>query len=351
MHYLAAVSDPQKTHKPTPKRVKEYRKRGDIAMSRDLVSAVTMGGAVIMLIATSGVAFAALLDLTRRATLASDGAAQLGLPRASLHAFLAATAPALIGAAVGAVLSILGQLGWPPAFKSLSFDLGRMSPMNNLIGAFGMSSMMRRTGTAVAKLVVIGAIVTLAVRHGLADGAMGAGELAATISHLVARALWFVLGALVTLGAADYFLSYRKKAGEMKMSTDEIKREMRENDGDPHVKGRRKQKMKELAKRRIAINVAKADVVVVNPTHYAVALRYDDKRDRAPIVVAKGVDELAEKIREVARQHGVPILPRPPLARALHKSVKEGREVPANLYKAVAEVLAYVYRVRRGGRS
>jgi flagellar biosynthetic protein FlhB len=114
------------------------------------------------------------------------------------------------------------------------------------------------------------------------------------------------------------------------------------------VKGKRRSKMKEMAKRRIAVAVAKADVVVVNPTHYAVALRYDDKSDRAPLVVAKGVDEVAEKIREVARKHGVPILTRPPLARALHKAVKEGRPVPANLYKAVAEVLAYVYRLKRG---
>ena len=114
------------------------------------------------------------------------------------------------------------------------------------------------------------------------------------------------------------------------------------------VKGKRRHKMRELARRRIAVAVAKADVVVVNPSHYAVALRYDEKQDRAPIVLAKGVDELAEKIREVARQHSVPVLPRPPLARALYKHVKENRPVPANLYKAVAEVLAYVYRLRRG---
>jgi flagellar biosynthetic protein FlhB len=94
--------------------------------------------------------------------------------------------------------------------------------------------------------------------------------------------------------------------------------------------------------------VAKADVVVVNPTHYAVALRYDEKQDRAPIVVAKGVDESAAKIREIARANNVPVMSRPPLARALHKHVKEGKPVPANLYRAVAEVLAYVYRIKRG---
>ena len=117
------------------------------------------------------------------------------------------------------------------------------------------------------------------------------------------------------------------------------------------VRGRRRQRMREIAKRRIAQAVAKADVVVVNPTHYAVALRYDDKQDAAPIVMAKGVDEQAEKIREIARSKGVPVLSRPPLARALYKHVKENKAVPANLYRAVAEVLAYVYRLRNGGRA
>jgi flagellar biosynthetic protein FlhB len=116
------------------------------------------------------------------------------------------------------------------------------------------------------------------------------------------------------------------------------------------LKGKRRQRMRELAKRRLAAAVANADVVVVNPTHYAVALRYDSERDRAPVVVAKGTDETAEKIRELARKHSVPILPRPPLARALHKQVKEGRAIPANLYRAVAEVLAYVYRIRGSAR-
>jgi flagellar biosynthetic protein FlhB len=138
---------------------------------------------------------------------------------------------------------------------------------------------------------------------------------------------------------------------QMMMSADELKREHKESEGDPMVKSRRRQRAREMAKRRIAVTVPTADVVVVNPTHYAVALRYDDTSDRAPIVVAKGVDEVAARIREIARKHGVPVMSRPPLARALHKHVKEGRPVPANLYRAVAEVLAYVYRLRGGKRS
>jgi flagellar biosynthetic protein FlhB len=159
--------------------------------------------------------------------------------------------------------------------------------------------------------------------------------------------MWLVLGVLAVLAAVDYFLARRRITAQMRMSSEEVKRDHREQEGDPAIRGRRKQRMRELAKRRIAAAVATADVVIVNPTHYAVALRYDDKRDAAPVVVAKGTDEQAEKIREIARAKGVPVLSRPPLARALHKHVKEGRAVPANLYRAVAEVLAYVYRIRQ----
>jgi len=341
------MSDPQRTQKATPKRVKEFRKRGEIALSRDVVSTATLAGGVIALVASGSAALSALLDLTRDAALATDGAPTVDLPRSALHAFLQATAPALLGAAAAAVVAILAQLGWPPAFKRPSFDLKRISPFQNLRQTFALGSVARRSGAAIAKMVVVGAIVVLALRNGMAGHAMQASSIAVVAGALVGKALLFVLGALALLAAVDYYLARRRNQAQMRMTPDEAKREMREQEGDPHIKGRRRQKMKELAKRRIAIAVAKADVVVVNPTHYAVALRYDETTDRAPVVVAKGVDELAEKIREVARRHAVPILSRPPLARALHKSVKEGRPVPANLYRAVAEVLAYVYRLRR----
>ena len=341
------MSDPQRTHKATPKRVREFRKRGEIALSRDMVSAVTLTGGFIGLVASSGSATSALLDLTRKAALAGDGAEVAGINAQALHGFLAAAGPPMIGAAIGALVAMLAQLGWPPVFKLPGFDLSRMSPIKNLPSTFSPSSMARRTGAAVAKLVLVGAIVFVALRHRVVTGMLDAGSLGALVWDLIRRAMWLVLGVLAVLGAIDFFLARRRITEKMKMTGEEVKREHREQDGDPVVKGRRKQRMRELARRRMAINVATADVIVVNPTHYAVALRYDDKQDAAPMVVAKGVDEQADKIREIARSKGVPILSRPPLARALYKHVKEGRAVPANLYRAVAEVLAYIYRLRQ----
>jgi flagellar biosynthetic protein FlhB len=347
-----AVSDPSRTHKATPKRVREFRKRGDIALSRDLVSAATLSGGFIGLVTYAGASAGALIDLTRATMVASgSGGDTSELRAAAVHGFALAAGPALVGAAVGALAAILPQLGWPPAWKPIGFDLGKLSPFANLAGTFSPAGVVRRTGAALAKLILISAIVVLSLRNHVVTGMIEAGGLGAQAWGLIRRTMWFALGVLAVLGAVDYFLARRRIDTQMRMSMDEIKRDHKEQDGDPMVKGRRKQRMRELAKRRMAAAVATADVIVVNPTHYAVALRYDDKQDAAPLVVAKGVDEQAEKIREIARGKGIPVLSRPPLARALHKHVKEGRTVPSNLYRAVAEVLAYVYKLRQRGSA
>jgi flagellar biosynthetic protein FlhB len=345
------VSDPQRTHKATPKRVREFRKRGEIALSRDMVSAGTLAGGFIGMVAYAGMASRAVLDLTRTATMATAGGAAAELPAAAARAFVLAAGPTMIGAAIGALVSMIGQLGWPPTFKPFGFDLAKMSPITNAMSTFGLGGMARRSGAAIAKLVLVGAIVYFAIRSNVVSDAREAGALGALAWSLVCRVMWFVLGVLGLLAAVDYFLARRRMNEQMMMTQDEIKREHREQEGDPMLKGRRKQRMRELAKRRMATAVATSDVVVVNPTHYAVALRYDEKTDAAPVVTAKGTDEQAEKIREIARKHGIPVMSRPPLARALYKHVKEGRAVPSNLYRAVAEVLAYIYRIRHRGNA
>ncbi|MCX5742153.1 MAG: EscU/YscU/HrcU family type III secretion system export apparatus switch protein [Proteobacteria bacterium] len=343
------MADPQRTHKPSAKRVREFRKRGDIALSRDAVSAAALFGGAIALTACASSSFDAIRDFVAHAMATADGRDSgdlQDLPRAALHAFLVATVPILLGAGLGAVFGIFGQLGWPPVWKGVHFDLGKLSPGKNLPQTYGLASMTRRTATALAKIVLVGTIVAFAISGDFLAHPIQAREIGSLVSGILGRVLIAVVAVLVTLGLGDYLLARRRIGGQMKMTIEELKREGRESDGDPMVKGKRRQRMRELAKRRMATAVATADVIVVNPTHYSVALRYTENVDAAPVVVAKGVDEAAAKIREIARKHGVPILSRPPLARALHKAVKEGRPVPANLYKAVAEVLAYVYRLK-----
>jgi flagellar biosynthetic protein FlhB len=346
------VSDADRTHTATPKRVREFRKRGEIALSRDLVSAAALAGGAIGLFAGMTSASTTLTDFTRMTADAADGHSVAGLPGLAMHAFVVCAAPVTIGATAAALVAILGQVGWPPAFKSLGFDFARMSPVTNLPELFGLKGIARRGGAAVGKLVAVGVVVgAIALKSELSSHPTELAGMGRALWGDASRLLWGVLLLLALLAVADYALARRRMSAKMKMSTEELKREHREQDGDPLIRSKRRQKMRELAKRRIATAVKSADVVVVNPTHYAVALRYRDGVDRAPVVVAKGVDEVAARIRDIARQAGVPILSRPPLARALHKQVKEGRPVPAALYRAVAEVLAYVYRLRRGGAA
>ncbi len=343
------MADPQRTHQATPKRVREFRKRGEIALSRDLVTAAAFGAGAIALVATAAGSFAAMRAFAIQSASSADGHDGGELATAALHTFVGAVAPVLGCGAIAALVAIAAQLGWPPAFKGFELDLGRMSPIANLTNAWSLGSMTKRTGLALVKVAVAGAVVVSILRGAIGTHAMDAGTLAAAAGSTLGKALLATAGTLAALAAFDYVTARRALAAKMKMTTDEAKREMRESEGDPMLKGKRKARMKELAKRRIAKAVSKADVVVVNPTHYAVALRYDETKDRAPVVVAKGTDEAAAKIREIAREAGVPVLSRPPLARALHKLVKEGQPVPSNLFRAVAEVLAYVYRLKHRG--
>lgn len=341
------MADPQRTHKASPKRVKDFRERGDIALSRDLVSTATLVGAVIGLIAFAGAGANAIVELMRNAAIATDGRETSGLAREAMHTFIVASGPVLVGASIAALIAILMQLGWPPAFKMPGFSLGKLNPISNLKNTYSLGAMVKRTLSSIAKTGVIGAIVALALSSQITSTAIAPQGIAELAWGAVTKSLWFVVGALGAIAAVDYILARRKNTQQMMMTSEEIKREHKESEGDPMIKGRRRQRARELAKRRLAVNVPTADVILVNPTHYAVALRYDEKQDRAPMVVAKGIDEVAQKIRELARKHGIPVLARPPLARALHKHVKEGRQVPQNLYKAVAEVLAFVYRIRQ----
>lgn len=337
----------ERTHKPTPKRLADARKRGDVALAPDLVGAATLAGAAIALMVGASAVLDQLMALTQRVGQGADGAPTPGLAGAGLRTFVACAAPILIVASIAALVVMALQVGVPPTFKRPSFDLGRLSPAKNLGNALGGKAMGRRLAGAIAKLGGIGLIVVLLVWRPEALRMTSVADLQTVVAGLAGRALLAVTAVLAAVGVVAYVLARRRHMASLRMSSDEVKREHHENEGNPMLRGRRRARMRELAKRRIDVAVASASVVVVNPTHYAVALRYDSGGPRPPIVVAKGVDAVAARIREKARQAGVPILSRPPLARALHAAVPEGREIPAALYQAVAEVLAYVYRVQR----
>jgi len=250
---------------------------------------------------------------------------------------------------VAALAAPLAIGGWSMSGKAIAPDFSRLSPASGLGRMFGARSWME-LAKALAKFAVVAvvAVIVLKVNAGKLIG-LGSAPVDVAIGHAVSlsgQALLALTAALVLIAAVDVPFQLWQYRKDMRMTKEEVRQEFKESEGSPEVKGRIRALQREMAERRMMEAVPKADVIVVNPTHYAVALRYDEKNMRAPQVVAKGVDLIAARIREVATENKVPIFEAPPLARALHRSVEIGDEIPAGLYVAVAQVLTYIFQLR-----
>jgi flagellar biosynthesis protein FlhB len=335
----------RRTLPPTERRIADFRKRGEIALSKELVGAAAVIGGAIGGIGWAHGSRDALRELFRaHLSLAPSTGDALWLAGRGL---VRAALPACLGALAGCVLAAAAQrpVLITPKFRGFQGVTQLFSPK----AAAG------RVLKASLKMAFVGGAALLALeaarRKFLAEPALDVTSLSQLALASIRRLFVYAGGALMLAALGDYLLTRRRIAARMRMTPEEAKREHREQEGDPLIRRKRRQRMRELAKRRLNVAVKGADVVLVNPTEYAVALRYQSDEDRAPRVVAKGRGPVAERIREMARAAGVPIIPEPPLTRLLHKAVPEGREIPAELYQAVAEVLAYVYRLKTAHRT
>lgn len=341
----------QRTHDPTPRRKKEFRDKGDVARSKDLSVWATLAGGL-----SCGIIFAAdsadtLTAYTRARWSSLDMPLEPATYIEAAEVLGAAAAPATIGAVLGWLLSAVAQVGWPPAFKPLGFDVAKVFAFQNAGQLFNPKAASVRALMATAKVLTVFVAAYLAISAEstsiLAAPGADAVSLSARLGPATKRMFAYGAMALAVLAAIDVFNQRRQLNNKMKMTPDELKREHKDAEGDPHVRKKRRQRAMEMAKKqRPEIAVRTADVVIVNPTHYAVAIRYDKAQDNAPRVLTKGRDGVALKIREAARKRGVPIVEEPPLARLMFKLVPDGEVIPERLYHAVAEVLAYVYRLR-----
>lgn len=344
-----------RTEAPSPRRREESRQEGQVALSHDASAALLLlagvgtlwyagqsVGAALLGALRSGLAFHAPADwvpahaIVSMRWLAGQTGHAVGLIVALL--FVVALATGVLQAGVRVTLSPL-VANWE-----------RLSP------AHGWSRLMSLDGAARGISVTLKlAIVSAVLAWFLSDR----GRLLAILEHsslgqCVAAGWWLALqtaaviaGAFLAIGAADYVYQRIRHEQRLKMTPEELKREHREDEGDPHVRARIRKLQRAVAERKMVHEVPKATVVLTNPTHIAVALRYDRSTMAAPRVIAKGDGLIARRIVEVARQHGVPVVERKPIARFLYRSVRIGGEVPVELYHALAEILAYVYRLRR----
>ncbi|MET0282456.1 MAG: flagellar biosynthesis protein FlhB [Steroidobacteraceae bacterium] len=348
-----------KTESATQKRLDDARRDGQIPRSRELTAAAVMLSAGVMLTMYGDTIGTRLGELMRggltipRERIFDESAMTRVLGELSMNA-LWAIAPLLLMTLVVALGAPLALGGWAFSSKALAPDFSRLSPVAGLGRMFSARAAVE-LGKALGKFAIVGIAAIIVLRHNT-DKLMGLGSepIHTAIAHAISmtgQALISLTAALVVIAAIDVPFQLWQHHKDLRMSRDEVRQEHKESEGSPEVKGRIRALQREIAERRMMEDLPKADVVIVNPTHYAVALRYDDKTMRAPTVVAKGRDLIALKIREVASVHSIPIFEAPPLARALHRTVEIGDEIPAGLYVAVAQVLTYVFQLRAALRT
>jgi flagellar biosynthetic protein FlhB len=357
---MAEHNDAQeKTEKATPKRLQDARRKGQVPRSRDLsAAAVTMSAAAGLYLMGDQLAGKLHLLMQRSFTISREQALDSSrmVPALASAAIdgLKICAPVLGIVCLAALLAPLALGGWSFSTEALAPQFKRLNPLEGMKRLFSMRALVELV-KALAKFGVV-ALVAVLVLWNDAPTLLNLGRepLDQAIAHTVAlsgKALMAITAGLLIIAGIDVPYQLYSHAKQLKMSRQEIREEHKEAEGSPEVKGRIRQLQQQLARQRMMQEVPTADVVVTNPTHFAVALRYDEKRMRAPIVVAKGVDLIAARIREIATENNVPIFEAPPLARVLHRNVDIGAEIPATLYKAVAQVLTYVFQLRVARRS
>lgn len=343
----------ERTEPATPKRLQEARDKGQIARSRELnAMAVTLAGAAAVFALGEGMVggvtdiMAANLSLPRLAVLSPEQML-VQLKEAVLSATVI-LAPWLTLLTVVAVLAPLSLGGWSFSAEAMKFKGERINPVAGLKRLFAMRGLVELL-KALAKFALVGTIAVL-VLNWLADEFIGLGRqsLLMALSHsawLMATAFVLFSAGLILIAAVDVPFQIWDHSKKLRMTRQEVKDELKETEGRPEVRGKIRALQQETANRRMLEDIPIASVVVTNPTHYAVALRYDAEETGAPVVVAKGADLMALKIREIAGEHGVPIFEAPPLARALYASAEVGDEIAERLYVAVAQVLTYIYQL------
>ena len=348
-----------KTEDPTLKRLEDALQRGDVAKSQEVNTWFVIAGAALVLVGFSG-SLSSGLTATFRGLMAN--AHRVPIDRGGLmHLFqnlevevLAATAIPILLLALAAIGGnmIQHRLVW--SGEQLKPKLSKISPMEGAKRLFSKLALVN-FAKGLVKLALIGTLMLWVLwpeRNRLdALVVMDVAALLELTKSLALKLVGSVVAALAVIAALDYLFQYRTWYNRHKMSLREMKEEFKHSEGDPHIKAKIRQLRLERTRKRMMAAVPKASVVITNPTHYAVALQYD-RGMNAPVCVAKGVDHIALKIREVAAEHNIPVVENPPLARALHATVEIDREIAPDHYKAVAEVISYVMRLRRGmGRA
>jgi len=354
-----AEQDDDKTEDPTSKRQEESREKGQLGRSTDLSAAIVMTMAMIGLYLLGGrmvdfhfgAAYQLLGNFARLELTPNNFEAQV---EAAFYYVLEGMYPFLLLLFIAAIVANVSQIGLMLTFKPLVPDFGKINPIKGLQNKFSMKTLVLALMN-IAKALLIAWVSYAVLKHYWWQIFHLTGEDVRKSSALFVEVFFalafFIVLTMLLLALADFFYQRWQNLQSMKMTKQEVKDEMRNMDGDPKIKQKRRQIQLQMSRQRMMKDVKDADVVITNPTHFSIAVKYDEATMRAPIIVAKGADLLALRIREIAKDQGIPLVENKPLARVLYKTVEVGDAIPQKLYKAVAEILAYVYQMKKDRRT
>jgi flagellar biosynthetic protein FlhB len=347
--------DPSRTEKPTPKRINKARGEGNVQKSQEV--GTTMGILVGSILMYGWISYLSrdLMELFRY--FLGTGIVAFGDPTPSkVNSLMLSLAfsltkmvlPVLLGIAFFAFIVQRMQVGKLWTLKPLKPNLKKMNPVSGLKRMFLSLDTFIRLGKSLLKVIIIGVAPALVIKNELSNFVTlyyaDATGLSVYILQMGFKMVIYALVPMIIIAVADFFYTRWDYIEKLKMTKSEVKDEMKQMDGDPQIKSKQRQKMMQMSMRRMMKEVPKADVVITNPTHIAVALKYSAMEAPAPIVVAKGADKIAEKIKDIAREHKIPIRENKPLARALFAKAEIGEMIPEDLYQAVATILAQLWK-------
>jgi len=351
---VAEDSDLEKTEQASPKRLEKAREEGDVPRSRELATVTVLfatGMIFLMMGNQLDQALKAMMSsgLEFNRALAFEPTLLLMKITEMISSLLLAFAPFALILIVIAIASPVMIGGWVFSGKAFLPQFDRLNPMRGLGNLFSKNAAVELV-KSIAKTFLVGTVAYLVISHDmepiLSLSLLPLKTGISQVSHLMLMGFISIVSALVFIAAIDVPYQLYHYANKLKMTKEEVRQESKESEGNPEIKARVRQQQREMAKRRMMSEIPKADVVITNPTHYAVAIKYQEAGMRAPVVVAKGADAIALKIREIAAENNIVTMESPKLARALFAHTELGSEIPEALYSAVAEVLAYVFQMR-----
>ena len=353
---MAEQQGQEKTEAPTEKKRRESREEGQVAFSKELSSAALLAGIVLTLVATSPLILDAFRELMTRIFRQMASADELTinsvytLSREIVSTMLPAFTPFLMVIIFVAIFSSVLQVGVQITFKAIAPKFNKLSPLTGIKRLFSSQSLADFL-KSMAKMIIVGFVGYLTYMEKISElNGLSVSTPEAILKYnftVVAEIAGKILLAMVAIAIFDYFYQRWHHEQQMMMTKQEVKEETKQSEGDPQLKARIRQIQREMSNARMMQEVPKADTLIVNPTHFSVAVLYDRDVMAAPEVTAKGADHMALRMRTIARENNIPILERPELARDLYANVEIGEDIPERFYKAIAEILAFVYRLQK----